>query len=231
MIRRLLRAIRWLFVYACVATILAETILVVYLAHSWELNRERVIRTLATAQGVDLSALEARAAAGQPDVSREQPSYEQILETRAVKVLHLDLREQALTDGLKELTHHQQKLDEAEEALAALRKTFEAELLALREQAASQGIEDTRSKLMAIKPAQAKLLLDDMLDDGEIQTVVTLIQGMPDVKASKIIGEFKTEQDLEKIGEVLRLILEGGARTDLAATAAGQLENPNTATP
>jgi len=84
---------------------------------------------------------------------------------------------------------------------------------------------------MAIKPAQAKLLLDDMLDDGEIQTVVTLIQGMPDVKASKIIGEFKTEQDLEKIGEVLRLILEGGARTDLAATAAGQLENPNTATP
>jgi len=226
MIRRLFRAIRWMFVYGCVATIIAEALLVFFLARSWQINRERMIRTLAVAQGVDLSALEARAAAEQPDVSREQPSYEQVLETRAVKVRHLELREQALADALKQVAHRQRKVAEEKEALAGLKKTFEAELLAIKQQATSQGIEDTRAKLMAIKPAQAKLLLDDLLDEGEIETVVTLLQGMPDTKASKIIGEFKTEKDLENIGEVLRRILEGGALSDLAATTGRQLKNP-----
>jgi hypothetical protein len=225
MIRRLLRAIRWAFVYGCVATILAEGLLVFFLARSWQINRERVIRTLAVAQGVDLDALEARAAAEQPDVSREQPSYEQVLETRAVKVRHLELREQALADALKDVALRQREVFEEKEALAGLKKKFEAELLALTQQATSQGIEDTRAKLMAIKPGQAKLLLDDMLDGGEIDTVVTLLQGMPDTKASKIIGEFKTEKDLENIGEVLRRILEGGALADLAAATGRQLKD------
>jgi len=225
MIRRLLRAMRWAFVYGCVATIIAEALLVFFLARSWQLDRERVIRTLAVAQGVDLSALEARAAAEQPDISREQPSYEQVLETRAVKVRHLELREQALTDALKDVALRQREVVEEKEALAGLKKEFEAELLALEQQATSQGIEDTRAKLMAIKPDQAKLLLDDMLDQGEIDTVVALLQGMPDTKASKIIGEFKTEKDLENIGEVLRRILEGGALADLAAATGRQLKD------
>ena len=202
-----------------------SSLLVLFLARSWQLNRERVIRTLAVAQGVDLSALEARAAAAQPDVSREQPSYEQVLETRAAKVRDIELREQTVADALKEVAYRQRKVTEAQDALAGQKKTFEAELLALRQQATSQGIEDTRAKLMAVKPAQAKLLLDDLLDDGEIETVVTLLQGVPDTKASKIIGEFKTEKDLENIGEVLRRILEGGALADLAAATGRQLQN------
>lgn len=225
MIRRLLRAMRWAFVYGCVATIIAEALLVFFLARSWRLDRERVIRTLAVAQGVDLGALEARAAAERPDVSREQPSYEQVLETRAVKVRHLELREQALADALKDVALRQREVVEEKEALAGLKKKFEAELLALRQQATSQGLEDTRAKLMAIKSDQAKLLLDDLLDEGEIDTVVALLQGMPDTKASKIIGEFKTEKDLKNIGEVLRRILEGGALADLAAATGRQLKD------
>jgi len=231
MIRRLLRAIRWMFVYGCVATIIAEVLLVFFLARSWQFSRERVIRTLAVAQGVDLRALQARAAAEQPDVSREQPSYEQVLETRAVKVRHLELRERALADALKQVDFQERKVTEEKEAVAAMKKTCEAELLALRQHATSQGMEDTRAKLMAIKPAQAKLLLDDLLADGEVETVVTLLRGMPDTKASKIIGEFKTEKDLENIGEVLRRILEGGAPSDLAAATGRQLENADAATP
>jgi hypothetical protein len=231
MIRRLFRAIRWMFVYGCVATIIAEVLLVSFLARSWHIDRDRLIRTLAVAQGVDLRALEEKAAGEQPDVSREQPSYEQVLETRAVKVRHLELREQALADALRQVAHQERKVIEEKETVAGLKKSFEAELAALEQQAASQGMEDTRAKLTAIKPAQAKLLLDDLLADGEIETVVALLQGMPNTKASKIIGEFKTDKDLENIGEVLRQILEGGALADLAAATARQLQDRQTAKP
>lgn len=226
MIRTVLKSLCWMVVYGCVATVIAQAVLLVFIAKSWQLDKDRMTRALAVAQGVDLSAPGEPSSPQRGDVSREHVAYEEVLDARAVKVRHLELREQALAEGLGQLDREQRKLTEEHETVARLKKAFDAQLLAIREQAVSEGIEDTRAKLMAIKPTQAKLLLDDLLERDEIQTVVTLIRGMPDTKSSKIITEFKSEEDLQRIGEILRLIIEGDAVADLAATAGRQLQNP-----
>lgn len=230
MIRRACGSIRWLVVYGCVATVVAQVILLACLVRSWQIDRGRAMQILAAAQGIDLSAVGKETPGQAGEISREHTSYEQVLDARAVKVRNLELREMALTEALGQLDRQQRKLRGEQDALARSKRTFEAELLAIQQQAASQGVEDTRAKLMAIKPSQAKLLLDDLLDRGDTQTVVTLIRGMPDTKSSKIIAEFKSEKDLERIGQILRLILDGDAVADLAA-AASQQQDPSTAIP
>ena len=87
-------------------------------------------------------------------------------------------------------------------------------------------MDDNRAKLESIKAKQAKELLLEMLDQQEINDVVTLLKGMPNVKAAKIIGEFKTPDELEKIGQVLRLIREGTPVSDLVANTREKLEQP-----
>ena len=231
MIRRAFASIGWMAVYGCVATVIAQAIVLAFLARSWQLDRDRAMRALAVAQGVDIPATAGETAAPPGDVSREHVSFEQILETRALKVRNLELREMALAESLGQLAREQRLLREERASLARTKESFETELLAIQQQAASQGMEDTRAKLMAIKSDQAKLLLDDLLDRGDMRAVVTLIRGMPDSKSSKIIGEFKTPEDLERIGEVLRVILEGDATGELAAATAARLQDTDTATP
>jgi len=231
MIRKLLRAIPWMVGYASVATVIAQAILLVFIARSWHLDKNRMARALAAAQGIDLPPADPAAALPRREAAREQVSYEEVLDARARKLRDLELREQALANALAQLDHEQRKLTDEQQRIAALKKSFATELATIGQQATSQGIEDTRAKLMAIKPDQAKLLLDDLLDEGEMQTVVTLIRGMPDSKASRIIGEFKSEEDLERIGEVLRRIIDGDAVGELAAVAAGRLEGAAAAEP
>jgi len=104
-----------------------------------------------------------------------------------------------------------------------LKQSFEAELLAWQQKAQSSGIEDNLAKLEALKPSQAKQLLMDMLDKNEIDDVVILLKGMNTSKAAKIIGEFKTPEEIEQIAEVLRRIRQGEPVSSLATSAAQQL--------
>ncbi len=229
MIRKALKAVGWMLLYGSAATLIAQAILLVLLARSWQIDSGRAMQALAVAQGVDLSAMDEESPAHPGEVSHEHVSMEQVLDARALKLRDLELREMSLTEGLAELDRRQRELSRRQQDATRLKETFESELLAIQQKAVAQGIEDTRAKLMAIKPAQAKLLLDDLLERGDLQTVVTLIRGMPDTKSSKIIAEFKSEKDLERIGEILRLIIEGDAVADLAATTVSQLDNPTTA--
>jgi hypothetical protein len=100
MIAKLIRSSTSLFVYFCVATILAQIIVASYLTLTWQVDRDKVVQILAIARGVDIFAIREQAQRDRDQVSPEQVSYQQIRETRAVKVRHLELREQALQQGL-----------------------------------------------------------------------------------------------------------------------------------
>jgi len=223
MIARLLRGGTMLLVYACVATILAEVILATYLATTWRLDRERVVQILAIAYGIDLLGMKEEADKRQEQPASEQVSYEQILETRAKNFRNLELRERALQDGLRELQAAQQKLAGEEKRLQRLKDDFEKQLETVKETAGSTGIEEARRILEAAKPAQAKLLLVKWLDDKEIDKVVAVLNGMPDAKRAKIVAEFKTREDAEKIGEVIRRIRDGLPAAAAAEQAQQQL--------
>ena len=62
-----------------------------------------------------------------------------------------------------------------------------------------------------------------MLAKNEIQDVVALLAPMTDGKRAKIIGEFKTPEETQKIDEVLRLIRRGEPEAGATVNARQQL--------
>jgi dGTP triphosphohydrolase len=178
---------------------------------------------LAVAQGIDVLEMRRQADRDGREVSLEQVSYEQIRETRAVKVRHLELREQALGQGLLQLGSEQRKLAEETKRQEQIVESFRQELADLQQGAAATGLENARLKLESLKPRQAKEQLVAMLDNDELDDVVTLLAGMTDSKAAKIMAEFKLEGEGEQLYEILRRIREGFPESNLVANTQSSL--------
>lgn len=231
MIARLIRTGGSLFLYFCVATILAQIILASYLALRWQVDRNRLLQVLAVAQGIDLLAIKEEAERDPEQISPEQVSYEQIRETRAVKVRYLELREQALRTGLAQLASEQRELSDELTRYGQLRDAFQKELLDLQQGAIAKGVENARLKLEALKPKQAKQQLAEMLKNDELDEVVALLSGMTDSKAGKIMAEFKLPEESQQLYEILRRIREGYPESTLAASTQGQLGGANPTSP
>jgi hypothetical protein len=222
MIGKLLRTAVAMVLYVCVATVIAGAALVLWYGHTWQVDRGKLLRALAAVQGVDLEEVKTQ----EQEASSEQPSYEQVLEIRAVKTRNLELREQALRGTLQQLQAEQRKLADEKKRLQQLREAFQGELLALQKGATATGREDARRTLETLKPKQAKELLEQMLEKKEIDEVVTLLAGMSDTKRAKIIAEFKTPPEVEQLGEVLRRIRQGLPNAAMADSAQKQLGTP-----
>jgi hypothetical protein len=224
MIGRLARLLIAAVLYFSAATLMAEGIMAAYVASAWRLDREKLVTMLAAARGM-LPAGPAEPHALEPR-PEEQPSYEQILEARAIHDTNLELREQSLASALVQLRLDQRKLGEAQSRYLAERAKYEEELAAAKKLAASTGREEVRRILQAMKPKQAKETLLQMLDDKETAEVVALVSGMTDAKQAKIFAEFKTPEENAKVKEVLRLIRRGEPETGLADKAQERLQQP-----
>jgi len=224
-----------MLVYFLLATLIAQEGLFAYLGLRYRLDRTKLVQMMAILQDVDLFAMKEAADKEKEDLPAEQVSYTQILQTRAMKIHHLELREQAVRDLLDLVRLDQRKLAEERRRYEQIKTAFDQQLADVQERTISEGMDDNRAKLESIKAKQAKELLLAMLDpDSEnyaINDVVTLLKGMPNTKSSKIITEFKTDKELEQIGEVLNLIREGTPIAGLAGETRKKLASPAPAGP
>ena len=209
MIRKLMRLGVTLALYFCVASFLSLVIFFGYCCMAWEVDRGKLIQALAVLQDVDLFAMKKKVEAQQTKMLVEQPSYEQVVQARAAKGHHLQLRMTALKSDMDQVETNRRTLTEERQKYDQLRAAFNTELADIQEAAASEGMEDNIAKLMALKSTQAKQLLVDMLEKDEMDAVVALVKGMPTTNSAKIIKEFKTDKEMDDIGEVLRQIRQG----------------------
>jgi hypothetical protein len=229
MIARWLQTAAHLFFYFCAATLLSQVIILGYLWSTWQLDREKIIQMLAVAQGIDLFAAQTEGQMDFEEVPPEQPSYEDWIDRRATMFRDLELRELALENALARLELDQRQLAEDQKAAEQLQADFEARLLAMKQGARAEGRQTVGRILETMKPKQAKEQILEMLDNDEMHEVVALLSEMTESKRAKILGEFETEEENQKISEVLRLIREGKPASSLADEALGQIESDQTA--
>lgn len=223
--KKLLNIVRILALGFCVGTVIAQLLTAAVLWPKLKLDRGRFSQIVAIAQGVDVSAKED--ANGSTQFEGEQPSFQQIVEARAVKYRNLELREQQLRNNLAQVQSEESKLADDMKKSKQLRDAFNAQLAEMRQNSTSAGMEEMRRTLESIKPKQAKDLLLEMLDKKEIDDVVLLLSQMPDKKRANIIGEFKND-DLEKLSVVLRRLREGQPETKAVENAQAKLESKKT---
>jgi hypothetical protein len=198
----------WVLVLCvCIGTIATQVLLAAVLFPKLKLNRERISQIVAIAQGAELPAkVEAKGPAPQEG---EQVSYQEIVEARAVKYRNLELREQQLRNNLVQVQTDESKLADDIKRNKLLAESFKTEVNQLQKSATTAGMEDVLGKFISMKPKQAKEQLVVMLDNKEIDAVVSLMKQMPDKKCASILAEFKTEDEKAKLSEILRRIREG----------------------
>jgi len=223
MIGRLLHMLVVAFACFSVGTVLSAASVGGYLAVKWDVNRTKLTQILAVARGIEIAAPAAKPTQPPPEPNLDQASYDQLLEARAAKFRNLELREQALRSSVEQMRHDQGRLAEEKALVNKARESLQAQLTTIDKEATDVGWEQNRLSLQTIKAKQAKELLLAMLAKNEMDDVVALLAPMSDSKRAKIISEFKTPEEIQKIDEVLRLIRHGEPRTSAAANVRQQL--------
>lgn len=215
-------ALAALAVYFLAALALGTIIVCVHVWLAWKVTPQRVTQALDVIRG---RSLPTAVTTSLPKASEpaEEPSYDAILQRRALAYRDLELKSLALQNLQDQLRVAEARFDEKEKLLAKREQAFQEKVQALEDESVAAGRETVRRTLESVKPAQAKLLLLDMLNKGEERQVVTLLAEMNDSKRGKIIAEFRTPEETDRIAEVLRLLREGGA---LAETAGANATTP-----
>jgi len=213
-------------IYVCVATLVAQVAAVGYLCASGKLDNRRVDQILLAARGEIQPLDQPREVTPQTDVDHEQSSYEDREQMRQLQSRQIEMREQALKSGLERIRFEQHNLTRDKDRYNALQGAFDQRLEALRSKALTAGRENVRTIWENIKPKQAKEQILEMIDKQEMNEVVTILVAMPIAKQKKIISEFKTTDELQKLDEMLRLIRQGVPEVNLIDKTRSQIAEP-----
>ncbi|MCA9130049.1 MAG: hypothetical protein KDB22_23335 [Planctomycetales bacterium] len=207
-----------LFSAFCVATVLAQVIIVALAAARGNIKQDTVVKAIALLNGVDFVGDGIEQALIN---SREapMPSYEDIEEERARLDKNLELRETAIARE-KELTQIMLAELQAKDELFTRRTTEFYEALDRKEKVLQQqGLQDLQLTLESLSPEQAKDQIVRFLSAGRLDDVVAIFKGMAPDKRKKIMGEFVDQQDAEDLHMVLERLGRGEPNVGLIRNA------------
>jgi hypothetical protein len=223
-------AFRWistLFVAFAIGTLISLAVIGAMLWWKGVLTDERLYAMLAALQGIEpppppsITSL---------DTQAEQPSFGQILSARMQASLDLDLRESAIDKSLGDLRTIETALQTESKRLDTWKQSFDERLARLQTAATDVSLLEVQRTLEAIQPKQAKEQIMKMLgepkttSDDPMEDIVRILKAMPLDKRKKILAEFKSAEEVEKLHEILRVIRVGGWDTELLRDTRSQLQ-------
>lgn len=226
MIGKLFRAAFFLLICLCVGTVFAQVIGVGYAVTTGALQRDNLVQIMAIIHGLDLEGMRRDAEEKHFHAQPEQTSLDDIEMARALRVRHIELREQALADEARRLDLLRRQLQKDQTYFQTTKTAFEQYLAEFREGALAQGLTDTQVLWENLKPKQAKDQIKLMYDEGDVDEVIIILRAMSPAKLAKIAAEFKTEDEPELLAEITRLIRDGAPTVDVADQTQTQLQQP-----
>ncbi len=225
MIARLIRGFSFLAICFVVGTLIAQTMIFAYVWKSWDMDDDKVTQMMAIARGKEMVAVHRDEVRRQEEISPEQPSFEEIVEARAVTNRNLELRTQALNQDVAELRSEQGKQIDESASFTNTRDVFEKKLAELKEFQQSSGLGENIVMLQNMKPEQAQKQLIRIYDAGQVEQVVMLVSGMEPMKLKKILGKFVTPEENKKLADILRRIRLGAPIALLAEQTLAELND------
>ena len=198
--------------YVCIATCLTLLIGVSYSVATGIFTRDKVMQMLAIAYGVALpqSAGEADPLIAGED--HEDASLDDVVERRALKSLDLDLRQQAVQKGVDQLQMMQAELISEKERYNNLRDSFDTAMETINKKEEDKSLLEVQRTLEILPPKQAKeqilrIIQEPAQDDKDpMEVVVKIVKAMALDKRKKILTEFKTEEEVQYLADILRRI-------------------------
>lgn len=214
-VRKLVAAAGAAFVYACVATTLAEAIIITSLWQSGALESTKVQNYAAVVYGFDLAKLSIGETSSQATDPRTTPTRDQLLDLRVKSNATLNTRQEAIRKGADDIRVLVQALSTKRERYEIVKRGFDDLLLKLEKDVDDMALTEARKTLEVLQPKQTKDLMIDMLRDGDatpeddvLGDVLAMIRGMPQDKLKRIFSEFKSEEEKMVLNSILLAIGE-----------------------
>lgn len=192
-----------LFVYFCIATVLALVILLGYVLGTGTIDGGKLDKMLMIAHGVELVAPSDMGKLAGSKQSQEEASLDRVEHLRSVKWRAFEMRENNLLIMLTEFKQLRNELVVKREEFSFIVATAKADLEKQRQQAVDTGRREFEAIYASMKPKQAKTQLLMDYTKGKVETVVEVLKGMEESKRAKIVAEFKSEDDQKILNEIL----------------------------
>ena len=218
------RKLGLLFALFCVGTVLTQALVFAYLTATGKLNKERVGRMIAVAQGIEPGPVAVAAHAAAEKANQEPPSLDELDQARSLKIRQMDLRELNLTNGITMMDDLKKHIDDEKRIHETVHDAFKAALNVDGARIKQQGRDSIREIWETIRPKQAKEEILQMYEAGEKDDIVAILSSMPISKRAKIISEFKTDQETTKLNDLLRLIRTGEPAASIIDKTRQQLD-------
>ena len=215
MIEKIMRGLGIVVLYGSASLLLAGTMLAAYLWYAWDLNRDKLMKMVAVAQGFDVFQM-------QEDIKNEMIDMQMnitrddIIRERAMQDRNTELQGKAATEILAQIENESVRISQMKQDIEDKQAAFNALQKKLREEAESKGIADLTTYLELADAELAKFYLSDMIEKGEYNRVIWVLRGMETKKLKGIINVFETDTEKADMAKVLRRIGNGEPEAVLA---------------
>ncbi len=204
----LIRIVPPMFIYTCVATMLALGIGLGYLWTTGKLSSEKAFKILAVVHDVELVNPQLEQTAVEAETP-EQLSYSDIEKLRDIRSRDLDLKIVAMNKGIEELRWRRALLTEEKTRYELIKAAFEKTLAELSGTSTRQGFANNRQIWETIPPNIVKQQIMAMVDEEEIDDVVIILADIANAKKGKIIQQFTEPNEVKVMDDILRKIRLG----------------------
>ena len=207
----LIRILFPLIGYFATATVITMVLGVGFLWQTDRLTDDKMFRLVALLQGVDLQQMVEAQRKSDDEVPPEEPSMAAVLGQQQLLNRNFEVKLLALQRGRQEIDHRLQQIKERTDRYDRLARDYEASLKKQGEIATQESLAKVVSDLEQVKPGIAKDLLMRWINEDRMDHVITLLGKMSENKKKKILLSFQTPDELDKLHEIHRLMLEANA--------------------
>jgi len=221
----MLRILFALIGYVATATVITLALGLAYLWQTERLSDERMFRLLALVEGVDLEQIAADVKGSEGEVPPEEPSVDDVAGQQQVLDRNYEVKLLSLQRGRQEFDHRMQQLKAQSERFDSLARDWEAKLKLQDELNSQENLAKVISDLEQVKPATAKDLLMRWINEDHMDDVILLLGRMSETKKGKILKSFSTPEELDKLHEIHRLMIDSSENQEKLEQAQSELDS------
>ncbi|WP_235951308.1 hypothetical protein [Crateriforma spongiae] len=208
----MMKLILRVFTAFCIGTVITQMIMLGYFASTGSLSHETGVKVVALLNGIDISGNRLQKILRDAE-EREQPDFEEILEARRLEGMNMDLRLRSQKRARDELSEQMAVLVEETQVFDGRIQSINDEIARVKAGIRDQGAIERQQTIQSLEADAAKDQLLRIYDDEKIDDVVGIIKAMPIDKRSEILAEFETEDEKDKLHEIIRRIGDGQPET------------------
>ncbi|MCA9240535.1 MAG: hypothetical protein KDA37_10060 [Planctomycetales bacterium] len=211
--------------YLCTAALITQALGLGYLWGTNRLDDERMFRLVALLHDVDIDRIQSESEAETAgEVPDEEPSPEDVEWQRQVLARNHELKAESLKRNKLIFDASYNRLVTDRKRFDEIASKLESQLKQDGELASKKNLDQVVHILELQKPDQAKDELMQILgEDNGVEDAIKIINKMSQAKLKKIVQQFQSPDEQEKLHTILGMMLQGGQQKEIFESALEEL--------